>query len=86
MVIKIMTNRIIRFIAGLLCIIGVIMFVVGASTGTVTGYKGADGQYYRDPDSVGSRDWMIMPGFFMGAGGGVVYFITSLSKDNEKNN
>ena len=44
-----------------LCV-GIIMFVVGATTGTISGYKGADGQYYCDPGAVGSNEWMCAPG------------------------
>lgn len=76
--------KIIKTIAAAVCIVGVIMFFVGSTTGTVTGYKGANGQYYSYPDSVGSRDWMIMPGFFMGLGGGFVAFAASAFDDDKK--
>ena len=36
-------------VALIICIIGIIMFVIGSTTGTITGYQGADGQYYSNP-------------------------------------
>lgn len=65
-------NKIAR-IALIICIIGIIVFVIGATTGTITGYQGADGKYYSYPDAVGSNEWMCMPGFLMAIGGGFVY-------------
>lgn len=62
-------------IALIVCIIGVVMFVIGACTGTVTGYQGANGLYYSNPNSVGSNEWMCMPGFIMAAVGGFVLWV-----------
>lgn len=70
----------IRVIALIVCILGIAMFVIGACTGTITGYRGANGQYYSDPDAVGSRDWMCMPGFLMAVGGGFVAKVTKEDK------
>ena len=52
-------------------IIGIIIFIIGAATGTITGYQGANGQYYSNPDAVGSREWMCVPALIM-IGVGVV--------------
>jgi len=49
----------------ILIIIGVIIFIVGASTGTITGYQAANGLYYSDPGAVGSREWMCYPALIM---------------------
>ena len=66
----------IRMIALIVCIIGVIVFGVGATTGTITGYQGANGLYYSDVNAVGSNEWMCMPGFLMAAAGGFILWIT----------
>ena len=68
-----------RKIAIIVCIIGVIMFVIGACTGTITGYQGADGLYYSDPRAVGSNEWMCMPGFILAVVGGI---IAKVAKDS----
>ena len=68
-----------RKIATIVCIIGIIMFIIGACTGTVTGYQGANGLYYSDPRSVGSNEWMCMPGFILAAAGGFVVWVTKNS-------
>ncbi len=52
-------------IGTILIIIGVIIFIIGACTGTITGYQGADGLYYSDPGAVGSREWMCAPALIM---------------------
>ena len=49
----------------ILIIIGIIIFIIGACTGTITGYQGANGLYYYDPGAVGSREWMCTPAFIM---------------------
>lgn len=69
----------IRCIAIIACITGVIMFIIGACTGTITGYKGADGLYYSDPRSVGSNEWLCMPGLILAVVGGFVAWVTKKS-------
>ncbi len=70
--------------AAVICVTGVLMFFIGAATGTVTGYRGADGRYYSYPGSTGSRDWMITPGLLMAVGGGIGYGAISLLTDEKK--
>ena len=66
----------IRTVALVVCVIGIAIFLIGATTGTITGYQGANGQYYSDVSAVGSNEWMCMPGFLMAAGGGFILWIT----------
>lgn len=61
----------IRTIGILVCVIGIIVFVIGASTGSVTGYRGANGLYYSDPGATSSNEWMCIPGLIMAVGGGL---------------
>ena len=67
-------------IALTICIIGILIFVLGSTTGTISGYQGADGKYYSDYGAKGSNEWMCTPGFLMALGGGYVYKVT---KDKE---
>lgn len=68
-------------VALIICIIGVIMFIIGSTTGTVTGYQGADGQYYSNPGATSSNEWMCMPGFLLAGGGGFVYWVSKKSNE-----
>lgn len=68
-------------IALIICIIGVILFVIGSTTGTITGYQGADGKYYSNPDATGSNEWMCMPGFVLAGVGGFVYLVSKGSNE-----
>ncbi len=52
-------------IGKVLIIIGIILFVIGSVTGTITGYQGANGLFYADPGAVGSREWMCLPALIM---------------------
>lgn len=49
----------------ILLVTGIILFVIGATTGTISGYQGANGLYYANPGAVGSNEWMEMPGLIM---------------------
>ena len=51
----------------ILLIAGIILFVVSATTGTISGYQGANGLYYANPGAVGSNEWMEIPGLIMAA-------------------
>lgn len=62
-------------------IIGVFMFIVGSTTGTITGYQGANGQYYSNPGATGSNEWMCTPGFIIALLGAGVGFVGLLVKD-----
>ena len=48
-------------IGTILIIVGVIFCIIGACTGTITGYQGSNGLYYSDLGAVGSNEWMCMP-------------------------
>ena len=63
-------------IALIVCILGIVIFVYGSTTGTIVGYQGADGLYYSSPDAVGSNEWMCTPAFILAAVGGFVYWLT----------
>ena len=63
-----------------LIILGVIIFLIGSATGTITGYQGADGQYYSNPDAVGSREWMCGPALCMVVVG---YVLNRVGKDKK---
>ena len=66
-----------KTIAIILLIVGIIMFLIGATTGTVSGYQGANGLYYST--SAGSNEWMCLPGFIIAAIGGVILWATKKS-------
>lgn len=68
--------KIVHILSLVILVAGIAMFVIGATTGTITGYQGADGQYYSDPDAVGSNEWMCMPGFIMAVIGGFTYKVS----------
>lgn len=68
-------------VALIICIIGVIIFVIGSTTGTITGYQGADGQYYSNPGATSSNEWMCTPGVLLAVGGGFVYWVSKKSNE-----
>lgn len=70
-----------RIVGAGMCLIGVVMFILAATTGTITGYQGIDGTYYSDPSAVGSNDWMGTPGFLLAILG---FFIYAKSKAFQK--
>ena len=74
-------GKVIMVLGIIALVIGVIMFVVGATTGTITGYQGADGQYYSDPGASGSNEWMCTPGFVIALLGAGVGFVGYCMKD-----
>ena len=64
----------------IIMIIGIVLFVIGATTGTITGYQGADGKYYSDVDAVGSNDYLMLPGFIVAIIGGIGFRWTKPGK------
>lgn len=56
----------------ILLVAGIILFVIGATTGTISGYQGANGLYYANPGAIGSNEWMEIPGLIMAAIGFVL--------------
>ena len=65
-----------KVIALIVCIVGIALFVIGATTGTITGYQGANGLFYSDPGAVSSNEWMCMPGLIMAIIGGIMCKLT----------
>lgn len=56
-----------------LIVVGIVFFIIGSATGTITGYQGANGLYYSNANAVGSNEWMCMPAFIIAIVGVVLY-------------
>lgn len=69
-------RKILRYIALICLMLGILMFFIGATTGTVTGYKDANGKYYSNPGSRGSNEGLCIPGLLIAAADGFVLFWT----------
>ncbi len=72
------TKKAILFLIALaVCIVGIVIFIYGATTGTVTGYKGANGLYYTNPGTKSTHDWMCVPGLIIAVIGGISVYVIS---------